>query len=67
MNSGRSLQIVLVLVASVFADRAAEAASSADPFYASHTLPAAGMIGLAVLAAIIAVAGAFVLFRKPRA
>ncbi|HUW62679.1 MAG TPA: hypothetical protein VMZ06_16855 [Candidatus Bathyarchaeia archaeon] len=29
-------------------------------------LPAAGTIGLAILAAIIAVAGAFVLFRKPR-
>jgi len=67
MNSGRSLQIVLVLVASVFAVRAPAAALGADPFYASQSVPAAGMIGLAVLAAIIAVAGAFVLFKKPRA
>ncbi len=42
------------------------AASGADPFYQSENVPAAGAVGLAVLAAIIAVAGAFVLFRRPR-
>ena len=43
-----------------------KAASGAAPFYQSQTVPAAVTIGLAALGAMIAVAGAFVIFRKPR-
>lgn len=42
------------------------AAAGAEVFDGVQSLPAAGVVGLAALAAAIAVAGALVLFRKPR-
>lgn len=42
-----------------------KAASGANPFYQSDEVPAAGVIGLAVLAGVIAVVAALVLFRNP--
>jgi len=38
----------------------------ADAFNGAHALPAAGIIGLAALTAVIALAGALILFKKPR-